>query len=387
MPYARQTLSQLISSVLAEIATRLPGANPFQRRTALNVFGTVFAGQLDDQLGYLDWIAKNGVPFTATGEYEIGWAALRGVTLAPATIAAGPCIFTGSVGAPVFAAQQVAFGAQLFTVTTGGTIGADGTASVPIAALAAGAVGNLVAGTVVNLVTPSQGLVATATIGATGLSGGADVETLDQLRTRMLQRYRAPPQGGDLDDYVGWTLAISGVTRAWSYSGAGAGSVVVYFMMDDVRAAENGLPQGTNGTSQYESRGNGVASGDQLIVANTLYPQRAASALVYACAPVPVPMPVTLAEVPQDATIQNGIAAAVAGLLRREAAPGGVWVTQMLNDGSFIQAPGGVVRLSHLEDAIAATPGLDHFIIVEPTADVVVGLGEISVPPATIDYQ
>jgi len=381
MPYARDTLTQLRSMVLAEIATRLPGSNPFQRRTALNVFGTVYAGQLDDQFGYLDWIAKNGVPFTATGEYLIGWAALRGVTLKPATGSSGPVIFTGAAGAPVYGAQQVALGQQLFAVTDGGTLGGDGTGTFNIAALATGAAGNLAPGAILNLVTPSEGIVSVATVaGPVGLAGGADLETLDSLRTRMLAVYAAPPQGGDLNDYALWALAVPGVTRAWGYSGAGAGSVVVYFMMDDVRAQESGIPQGKNGTSQYETRGAAPASGDQLIVADQLYPKRAASALVYASAPAPVPLALTLSEVPSDQAIRDGIAAAVAGVLRREAAPGGVWITQTLADGSTLQAPGGIVRLSHIEDAIAATPGLDYFLIVAPTTDIAVGLGEISIP-------
>ena len=55
-------------------------------------------------------------------------------------------------------------------------------------------------------------------------------------------------------------------------------------MMDVSEAAHGGFPQGTNGVAGAETRDT-AATGDQLAVANYIYPLRPATALVYACAP------------------------------------------------------------------------------------------------------
>jgi uncharacterized phage protein gp47/JayE len=75
------------------------------------------------------------------------------------------------------------------------------------------------------------------------LTGGTDTETDDELRARVLQRIREPPMGGDANDYVQWALQVPGVTRAWcSPLEMGMGTVTVRFLMDDLRASDDGWP-------------------------------------------------------------------------------------------------------------------------------------------------
>jgi uncharacterized phage protein gp47/JayE len=155
----------------------------------------------------------------------------------------------------------------------------------------------------------------------------------------------------------------------------GAGTVTVYFMIDD-QGHTSGIPVGTNGVSQYEPR-DSAAVGDQLLVADHILPLRPVTALVYAAAPIATPLNLTIAEVPVDTTIRNGITAALKGFLLREASPGGATLADLTN--------GGTVRLSHLEAAIAAVPGLDHFVLTAPSADITVATGHINTP-GTISY-
>ena len=62
------------------------------------------------------------------------------------------------------------------------------------------------------------------------LTGAADIESTDALRTRMLYTYANPPAGGSASDYVEWALQVPGVTRAWCLpNGAGSGTVVVLY--------------------------------------------------------------------------------------------------------------------------------------------------------------
>ncbi|WP_181946512.1 baseplate J/gp47 family protein, partial [Klebsiella pneumoniae] len=58
----------------------------------------------------------------------------------------------------------------------------------------------------------SDGVVADA-----GISGGADVESVAELLTRLLYRKRNPPTGGALHDYVIWATELPGISRAWAF--------------------------------------------------------------------------------------------------------------------------------------------------------------------------
>jgi hypothetical protein len=86
-----------------------------------------------------------------------------------------------------------------------------------------------------------------------------------------------------------------------------------------------------------------------------------------------MPLQLTLAEVPNDPTIRGNVAAAIAGLCIRLASPGGAWIVPN-------QTRGGILRRSDIEDAIAAVPNLDHFLLVSPTVDVISATGVIPIP-------
>jgi uncharacterized phage protein gp47/JayE len=75
------------------------------------------------------------------------------------------------------------------------------------------------------------------------LTGGTDTETDEQLRARILHRIQNPPMGGAAADYVTWALAVPGVTRAWAAPEQGVGTITVRFLMDDLRADNDGWPE------------------------------------------------------------------------------------------------------------------------------------------------
>ena len=105
----------------------------------------------------------------------------------------------------------------------------------------------------------------------------------------MLESYGAPPHGGNSSDYVTWALEVPGVTRAWVPPvPLIPGAVTVFFMMDVSEAAHGGFPQGTNGVASLETR-DIAATGDQLAVANSIYPLRPVTPIVYAVAPTAAP--------------------------------------------------------------------------------------------------
>lgn len=352
MPFARPTLSQIRSAIAADISSGVPGADGLLRFSNLGVTGKALAGGVHGHYGYLDWIAKQAVPFTAEAEYLEGWAALKGVFRKPPEPAVGPVLFTGAVGTVLPAGTQMTRGdGTVFVVDVDATADAGGNVAATVVATIAAASGNSPVGTVLTLTSGLQGI---ASIGAasSALTGGADLETDDNLRSRMLAAYAAPAQGGDSSDYVEWALAVAGVTRAWVQPlGMGPGTVVVRFMMDAAEAAAGGFPQGTDGVSGAETRAV-AATGDQVAVANAIFAAQPVTALVYVAAPT-----------------RNTVSFTIAGLGAASAATKAA-VSAAIDQVFLTQgAPGGVVDLSYIEAAIAALANTTGFVITAIACD------------------
>lgn len=360
MPFSRPTLSQLRQQASADIAAALPGTDSLLRYSNLSILGDVEAAQTSGLYGYLDYIAKQAVPFTSTDEYLEGWSAFRSVIRKPATSAIGVAYFNGAdenvvpAGTPVQSATGIAF------VSTADAIVVDGYAAVPLSAVTPGIDGNVAAGTAFTL---SAGISGVSSSGSatSAFTGGAEVEKDDALRTRMLFAWANPPQGGALGDYQRWALEVPGVTRAWvAPNRMGAGTVVVYTMFDDAEAADGGFPQGNAGCAALEDR-DAPATGDLLAVANAIYPLRPVTALVYSVAPIANRLVFTIDGLAAASVVtRTAIAAAIRTILILQGSVGGARVA----DGST----GGVLRLSFIERAIAAIAGTDGFVITGITA-------------------
>lgn len=385
MPYARPTLSDLRAQVAADIAAGLPGADGLLRFSGLNILGTALAGLAQLQYGYTDWVAKQSNPFTATDEFLEAWAALKKVFRKAASqagsVTPGQVTFQGVNGTPLPIGTLLVRGDGVqYTTTSAGTV-AGNTVAVNAVANAdqaglTGAFGNCVVGTAITLGTAIANITSTGSV-TVAFTGGADVEADDSLRSRMLQAYQNVPQGGAQADYVTWALQVSGVTRAWcNPSGFGAGTVVVYAMLDTAEAANGGFPQGVNGVATQETRGSPTATGDQLTVANWIYPLRPATALVYVVSPVPQPINFTISGSSGFSSATKGaIAAAISGVLVLYGSPLG-----------SVAGQNGVINLSYIESAIAAIPGTAGFVIGAPTGNIVGTTGQLPVL-GTITWQ
>ena len=370
MPFTRPTLGQLRRQAASDINAALPGVDALLRYSNLGIMGDVLAAMAAGHYGYLDWIALNAVPFTATGEYLEGWAALKGVTRKPASAAIGSAAFTAAAGAQIPAGTTLTRSDGVTYVTTAAGAAAGGTITVPFVANAAGADGNADAGVTLFLAGALVGVASTG-VAAAPITGGADVELDADLRSRMLAAYATPPQGGSITDYPGWALAVPGVTRAWvSPATMGPGTLTVYFMMDDAQAAHGGFPQGTNGCATYEAR-DVAATGDQLAVANAIFPKQSVTALVYAVAPTPNQITLTIANLSALSDARKSmIASAVSGALFTGA------------------VPGGVTNVSAIEAAIANTAGTAGYVLTGITASAGTvsngGIGNITSNPGAL---
>lgn len=364
MPFARPSLTQLRDHAIQDItASGVPGLSGLLRNAVLRVLAWCMAGLAYLVYGYADWIARMGVPFTAEDEFMYAWAALVGINPSDATPARGTALFSG-VPDRLLPAQTplTRSDGTPYETTAEGHVGLDGFVTVPILALVPGAFTNCDPQTPMSIARPISGINSGGlTIGET--VGGADQEPKPLTRSRMLARYREPPQGGAFNDYQQWALEVPGVTRAWTAPlGAGAGTVIVYPMFDDNE--HGGFPQGTDGVSAAEHRTGAPApaTGDQLLVADHIWGPQPVTALVIVCAPAPHPVDVTLIALdPNTEDIREGVEASLRDLF--------------LLSGEVA----GTLYPSQFYEAILATPGIRTFTMTVPAGPVTAPGGALPV--------
>lgn len=390
MPYARPTLTQLRAQTAADLQVSPAGSDPLLRFSSLNVLGRALAGLANEQYGYTDWVALQSNPFTATDEFLEAWAALKNIFREAATQAGSAA--PGQITFPAAGTNQIPIGTLVtrgdgvqYTTTS---LGTPSGSSVIVNAVAnadptglAGAFGNCAVGTVMTLGTSIAGISSTGSV-TTAFTGGADIETDDSLRSRMLFAYQNPPQGGAVPDYVTWAKEVPGVTRAWcNPNGFGAGTVVVYAMLDSAEAGNNGFPVGTNGVATGEWRGV-AATGDQLTIANAIYTLRPATALVYVCAPNQQVVNFTISGTANfSATTKALIQSAIAGVFAMYGNPIGA------TTGNAQPTTNGAIALSYIESAIAAIAGTTGFVITTPSGNIQGALGQLPVLGLPINWQ
>ncbi|MBF0325978.1 MAG: baseplate J/gp47 family protein [Alphaproteobacteria bacterium] len=308
--------------------------------------------------GHIDHEIRQFLPWLATGERLKAWGRVLVGDMKGAAAAAGTIRLTGLDGRPL------ADGARLtrsdgveYRVAAGGTIAA-GILDVAIEAVVAGAAGNAAAGTTATLVNPVDGIDGTATILAPGLTGGAEAETEDSYRGRVLLRLREPPMAGNDTDYRTWALQVAGISRAWVRRGpAGTGEVVILVMTDGLTA--DGIPVGA-GAPNY--------SGDLARVIAHIEAVAPAPGVRYAKAPVPKPINYVIHGLdPDTPAIRAAIEASIDDVHLRRSEPGKAW------------------RWSWGSEAVSAAAGEDGFDGIEPAVSTVCDPDEIAVK-GTVTY-
>ena len=346
MPFSRPTLTELRADGLADIDAAFLSEEGRLRFSLAAVLSEALQGAVNGCYGYLDWIARQCTPFTATDEWLEAWAGLKGITRKPATPAAGTLVFVAEAGAVLPAGTPVIrVGGFSFTTSAEATE-SSGLITVEASAITAGAADNTAASTPFTLGSAIPGVQANGTA-SLEFTGGADLELDEDLRSRMLQAYAAPTRGGTKTDFEFWALAVAGVTRAWAEpNGMGAGTVIIRFMMDRVNAGTGGYPAGVDGVSTYEYRISTKATLDLLRVADAVFLEQPAIATVYVVAPQSNVVTFSLSGL---ATATTAVKTAIVGVV----------ADVFYNFGS----PGGTIDLSTIESAIASVAGSEGFII------------------------
>lgn len=353
MPFDRPDLDAIRLRIKQDIRNRLPGTDPLLRHNNLSIIGEVQAGAAHLLYGRLDWMFRQLFPDTAEGPFLERWAGIWGVPRREATRAGGTATWPANPNTAIATGGTALRGDGLrYEIVQGASV-VRGFITVQVAAEDFGAAGNSIANVQLTLATTANGVAPLGRVDPPGIAGGANAETDELLLQRLLARVRLPPRGGAAHDYIRWAMEMPGVTRAWVYPlEQGPGTVVVRFMMDDVRASEQGIP----------------TAADVALVQAHIDLVRPITAGAVVVAPIPAPLDLVIAQLePDTPEVRANIDTELRYLLRRET------------------APGEELYQSQLFAAINAAPGVTRFRLVEPSSDVEASPGEI-ITLGQVDY-
>lgn len=355
MSFQRPTLPQLIDRIQTDFTSRLELVGALLRRALVYVLVRVLAGAAHMMHGHLQFLGQQLFPDQSIDEFLIRQAGLFGLSKNSATFAKATITVTGTNGtiipghtSSVTTRLSSSAGFE-YDVDADVTI-AGGTATLALTAVLAGSASTLLPGIVLTFESPIGGVSSTGAVVAS-TSDGADEETIDGLRARLLERMSNPPEGGSVTDYIEWTEQVAGVTRVWvAPLGLGPGTVVVRFTRDlDVGSP---IPD----------------TGEVAVVQAYLDNLRPAHATVTAIAPIDSPLALALSITPDTSENRAAIAASFADMLYRDA------------------SPGGTILLSAILTAIGSVDGVADYTLSSPVANVTHTTGQLA-SPGTITYS
>lgn len=337
MPIVRPSRSTLLEDARAEIESRLPGADARLRRSLLDVFARVSSAQTHGLYGFAEFHTRQAFPQLAVAEYLRRHAEQYGVAELPPDYARGPVTLTGTAGQVVEQDTSLrrADGREYVTLAQA-TLGIGGTVNVDVIAVAAGEAGDAITGTALTFASPVPGVNASAVVAAPGLAGGADPESDENLRSRVLARIQEPPAGGTIYDYQARAKLYPGVTDVYVHSAQfGAGTVGVAPLFYD---RVSPIPTG------------GDIAAIQALVTDPAFKPVCATITVYAL--VAEAQAFNLHVAPDTADVRSAIIAELQALFRREA------------------KPGGLLLISHIREAISTAAGETDYTLATPAANV-----------------
>ncbi|NWA40804.1 baseplate J/gp47 family protein [Pseudomonas reactans] len=341
MGFKRPSLPELIERIDNDQISRLPGAQAVLAKRMTRILAAGEAGVAHGLYGYLQWLEKQLFPETCDDDLLHLHSA--GVPRRPAAAAAGFITVTGTTGVVLDASTQFQVANVVYVTTASATIVA-GTADVAVSAVLRGVNGYQAAGTQLTLVSPVGGINANALVRAGGITGGADLESFDSWRDRIMLRRARTPRGGAEGDWAEWALEVSGVTRAWEAPmGMGVGSVVVWIVADD--AVGGPLPSQVLLDAVFAH----------------INSQRNVTSKLYVVAPLLVPFKPQIRVIPDTTVNRVAIDTAMSELVYRAA------------------KPGGTLLISQIRGAISSTSGVTDYELVWPVANIQHTAGQLPI--------
>lgn len=213
MPFTRPSLQQIIERILADMTLKLGSNASILRRAWTRVWATVYAGAVHMLYGFIDWVKDQFFIDTADDEQVIKKADFYGLTRGAAEYSTGIIDVQGTTGffLPAGTAWFDAAGTRYVSISDATKLSSD-PLEVSVRCAVTGIKGNLIAGTQLQLESPVAGVDNIAVVNADQpIELGADLETMDALKARLLARVQHPPQGGSRSDYEAWAREESGL--------------------------------------------------------------------------------------------------------------------------------------------------------------------------------
>lgn len=260
MSLTTPTTQEISDNIVAQMAAQLGQSIPLLPKSFIRVLAKVMAGVFVILYKYGGFVALQQFVRTASANPT----EFNGVTVVP-LVEWGRQI---GVGDPIAATRAelliditvtnqtgtLPSGSQLVNAANGVTyitIGAvalnAATVQATIRAVAdqaggdgSGEQGNLAPGAIVSFANPLANVNRNATVVSQSVTG-ADAESTEAYRQRVLDRFQQRPQGGAYADYRAWSTEVAGIANAYPYTSNLPGQVDVYI---ESATQPDGIPTG-----------------------------------------------------------------------------------------------------------------------------------------------
>lgn len=363
MPWTPRTLAEIVTAQIRAFDAAMPGVDASIARNNLHPVAKIIGGGLFEMERAIAWGIDQRFVLTA----EAGLLDRHGAEMKPAVPRKAAARASGPVTVTASGAITLATGAVLarsdgwiYTVDAGIVLAGAGSANVAVTAVTAGGDGNALAAQVL---TVSSGLTGSATfaVAAAGLGGGADAETDVAYRARLLFAKAYPEHGGAPADWLRYTLAVPGVTRAFiDPLAAGRGTVVVYPFFDLTRA--NGIGTET----------------DRAQVASALAVARPGAGLPVVRLPEAVAINVTISSLsPDTPEVRLAVADELAATFARASRVAGL---STVHPSMPFLASAETFSRSWIWQAVANATGEQRHSITTPSGDTALTEGQVATP-------
>jgi uncharacterized phage protein gp47/JayE len=238
-----KTYDQIVSEMQSDMLASGSQATDFTDGSQIQTMIQVTARALYTPWYMLEQLVELFFVMSTEGPFLDLRCGERGVPRKQGAAATGSISFTRTTPCPV--STDIPAGSTFQTLD--GSVSMTTNADMPLATgwesgtvnvtcTTVGAIGNLAAGTPLQIVGPTPSGLQTIAVGTGGLAAGVDTESDDDYRARYLFIIQNPVDGGTSADYQVWADEVTGVTNVSVFPLARGNGTV------DVVVASDGIP-------------------------------------------------------------------------------------------------------------------------------------------------
>lgn len=244
------TLAEIKNRIVADLDSKLNQTTPALPKAFNKVLAGALAGLILLLYQAILWTYRQIFPSTADLASLKLLGSLVNIFQLPATFAVLQVDIGGDASyTPPEGTQFRSDSGIVYIITQTEKIETSLIASCQLTALTSGEIGNLINGSILNIVNPDPQLIGTATVTAT-ITSGDDEESDDEFRDRVTKEYTKRRTGGAPADYESWGLETPNFDWISPLdSPTTAGEVQVYGKVDN---QPDGIPTGNQLTELYQ---------------------------------------------------------------------------------------------------------------------------------------